>query len=116
MTYTIPQIPPSLNKFAGRENTWEYRKIKQEWKDIVAAYCRPKPINPIAKCVVTITYYFPDRRRHDPDNYAGKQLLDGLVTNGIIADDSFNCIDLILRGDYDKRNPRTEIQITQGDI
>lgn len=113
MTYTIHQIPPSLNKFAGRENTWEYRGLKQEWKDIVSLCCRPRPSVPIEKAKVTITYYFPDRRRHDPDNYAGKMILDGLTNAGIIKDDSFDCIELVLRGGYDKKNPRTEIEIQE---
>ena len=38
---------------------------------------------------VCITCFFPDNRRHDPDNYAGKLLLDGLKKAGIIKDDDF---------------------------
>ena len=40
--YTIPDIPPSLNKFAGRENVWAYRADKKQWQALCAAYCRPK--------------------------------------------------------------------------
>ena len=47
--YVIPAIPPSLNQFAGRENTWEYRRIKAEWIQLVDAYCRPRPEKPIEK-------------------------------------------------------------------
>ena len=50
--------------------------------------------------------------RRDPDNYSGKFILDGLVKAGIIADDSFSNIDLRLCGKVDKKNPRTEIEIT----
>ena len=39
-------------------------------------------------------------------------ILDGLTESGIIKDDSFFCINLELRGSYDKQNPRTEIHIT----
>lgn len=63
--------------------------------------------------MVTITYYFPTRRRHDPDNYNGKMLMDGLVHRGVIADDSFDHVELRLRGDYDPKNPRTEIDIEE---
>lgn len=56
--YTIPDIPPSLNKFAGRENVWAYRAGKKQWQALCAAYCRPKPSEPIKKCVVRITYFF----------------------------------------------------------
>ena len=65
------------------------------------------------KAVVTLTYYFPDKRRRDSDNYAGKLILDGLVRAGIIEDDSFDNVQLVLRGGYDKENPRTEIEVEE---
>ena len=111
--YIIPEIPPSLNRFAGRRNEWEYRKLKQAWKRLIRSSCTPKPKVPIPKAVVTLTYYFGSRRRHDPDNYAGKMILDGLTGAGIIADDSFENIDLQIRGRYDKSNPRTEITVEE---
>jgi hypothetical protein len=70
---TIPEIPPSLNKYAGRANAWDYRAEKQRWLQLFVAYC-PK-CKPMGKAVVTITYYFPTRHRHDPDNYNGKMLM-----------------------------------------
>jgi crossover junction endodeoxyribonuclease RusA len=104
-------IPPSLNKFAGRKNEWEYRNLKQEWKQIVALYCRPRPDKPLENVIVRLTYTFPDRRRRDPDNYSGKMVLDGLTECGIIKDDSFDCIQLELRGKYEKGVKQTQIEI-----
>ena len=76
----VPGIPPSLNEFAGRENTWEYRAEKDKWTNIVmllARRCRlPEPFE---KADVVLEYFFPDNRRRDPDNYCGKMLLDGLT-------------------------------------
>lgn len=109
--YTIPDIPPSLNKYAGRENVWEYRADKKQWEALCAVYCRPKPETPIKKCVVRITYFFSTMQRHDPDNYSGKFILDGLREAGIIEDDSFSNVELHLCGNYDKENPRTEIEV-----
>lgn len=83
MKITIPEIPPSLNKYAGRLNGWDYRAEKQRWLQLFVAYC-PK-CKPMAKAIVTITYYFPTRHRHDPDNYNGKMLMDGLVHRGYAA-------------------------------
>ena len=111
--YTIPDIPPSINKYAGRENVWEYRADKKQWEALCAAYCRPKPSEPIKKCVVRITYFFRTRQRHDPDNYSGKFILDGLREAGIIEDDSFENVELHLCGSYDKENPRTEITVME---
>lgn len=113
MKYIIPQIPPSLNKFAGRKNVWEYRKAKELWKDLVILLCRPRPAKTLEKARVTLTYYFPDRIRRDPDNYNGKLIMDGLTVAGIIRDDSSACVELVLRGGCDRVNPRTEIEIEE---
>lgn len=62
---------------------------------------------------VKITYFFPTRHRRDQDNYSGKFILDGLTEAGVIKDNSFDCIKLVLVGDYDKADPRTEVEITE---
>jgi crossover junction endodeoxyribonuclease RusA len=112
MKYIIPAIPPSLNKFAGRENTWEYRRIKAEWIQLVDAYCRPRPEKPVVKAVVTLEYHFGDMRRRDPDNYI-KLLMDGLVKAKIIKDDCFDCIELRLRqGEIDRDKPHVVVEVT----
>ena len=115
LRYVIPDIPPSNNRFKGRKNCWEYRKLKKEWAQTAAIYCRPKPSAPLSGVTVRITYFFPTRIRHDPDNYNGVFLLDGMVRVGILRDDSFACISLELRGGYDKGNPRTVIEIFERD-
>lgn len=109
--YIIPEIPPSNNKFIGRDARWQYQAEKKRWADLIALFCTPKPQEPISYARITLAYYFGDRRRHDPDNYAGKMILDGLVKAGIILDDSFDCIQLELNGYYDKNHPRVEISI-----
>lgn len=112
MKITIPEIPPSDNKFKGRQNVWEYREQKKRWKEMVFWLCK-KHKESFEKAEVKITYFFPTRRRRDPDNYSGKFILDGLTEAGIIKDDSFSCIRLVLVGDYDKANPRTEVEIQE---
>ena len=111
MRFVIPEIPPSQNRYAGRQNVWEYRNEKQRWKQMVSLLCRPKPKQPIRRATVKLTYFFPDNRRRDPDNYAGKMILDGLTAAGVITDDSFRCIELILKGECDRSNPRTEVEV-----
>lgn len=111
MRYIIPRIPPSNNRYIGRSNRWEYQNDKKFWAKLVYTFCTPKPKEPLEKCIVRITYYFPDRRRRDPDNYSGKMILDGLVLAGILKDDCFGKIDLVLLGLVDRRRPRTEIEI-----
>lgn len=112
LKYTIPEIPPSNNKFIGRENRWEYQAEKKRWAQMIGLLCRPRPPEPLKRAVVTITYHFKDKRRRDPDNYSGKMILDGLTGAGIILDDSFSCIDLQLRAVYDKGG-YTEIMVKE---
>ncbi|MCM1227546.1 MAG: RusA family crossover junction endodeoxyribonuclease [Clostridium sp.] len=111
-TYTLPEIPPSNNRFIGRRNNWEYQSEKKRWARMISLLCVPKPKKPFEKAKVRLTYRFKNRIRRDPDNYSGKFILDGLVHAGIITDDSFGNIELILCGGYDKDNPRTEIEVT----
>lgn len=112
MTITLKGNPPSLNRFAGRENSWEYRNAKKLWTEAVCWACKPyRPPKPPDRAEVTITYYFPTQARHDADNYCGKFLLDGLTKAGIIADDDMKHITLTVRGKYDKVDPRTEIEV-----
>ncbi|MBQ5852213.1 MAG: RusA family crossover junction endodeoxyribonuclease [Lachnospiraceae bacterium] len=112
--YEISGVPSSLNKFAGRMNSWEYRNEKKEWERRVYMACMPRPKEPVKKAIVKISYYFPTGHRHDPDNYAGKMILDGLVKAGILEDDSFNNIELTIRkGGVDKRRPRTIVRIKE---
>ena len=114
MTIELPGVPPSLNATAGRNNVWEYRKTKAEWTRRVWAACmacKDRPKRPWDNSVVEITYYFPTQARHDADNYAGKFLLDGLTKAGVIVDDDLRHISTVIRGAYDKQNPRTEITI-----
>lgn len=115
LKYVIDALPPSNNKFKGRQNHWEYRNLKKEWEQLIRLVCKPVPKQPLEKVNVTITYFFPDKRRRDPDNFNGVFLLDGLVKAGILKDDNFDCITLHLRGGYDKQNPRTEIEIVKGE-
>jgi len=113
----IPEIPPSNNKFMGRGSknyqAFTYQEEKQKWAWLVQAAIKKKLVKPIEKAVVNITYYFPDKRRRDPDNYSGKFILDGLTKAGIIKDDSFDNIELVLAGRVDRENPRTEIIVKE---
>lgn len=112
----ISDIPPSNNKYMGRSAKgfhFAYQDEKQKWEWLVRAAVKKKPKKPLKKARVRITYFFPDRRRRDPDNYSGKFLLDGLTKSGLIEDDSFKNIRLELRGEHDKQNPRTEIELEE---
>lgn len=114
MKIIVQAIPPSNNQFMGNSHNFNaYRKIKEDWHWLIKAAIKIRPPTPYQKAVIEITYYFPDRRRRDPDNYSGKMILDPLVREGIIKDDSFANIRLELSAEVDKTNPRTEIEIME---
>ena len=114
MKIVIKDIPPSNNKYMGNSHNFnEYRREKEKWHWLIKSAIgkAEKPKKPIEKAIVNITYYFKDKRRRDPDNYSGKMLLDPLVREGILVDDSFNNVTLVLAAGQDKYEPRTEIEI-----
>lgn len=113
MTYEIPAIPPSNNRFIGRTNYREYQRIKKQWAELIALLCRPRPKEPLSGVTVKISYYFPDNRRRDPDNYSGKMILDGLKNAGIIRDDSFKEISLLLDASFGSKDAKTVIEIEE---
>ena len=111
MIIKIPDIPPSLNKYNGRENSWAYRNEKRQWKESVCWLAKGK--KRFEKARVTLTYHFADRRRRDPDNYCGKFILDGLTAAGVIPDDDFEHIELVIRKGETAKQPWTEVEITE---
>lgn len=112
MKFVIDEVPPTENQFRGRQNVWAYRSEKQRWTCMVFWACKVAPHETIPKkAKVTITYFFKGYQRRDADNYSGKFILDGLVKAGIIKDDSFLHIDLILRASFGNKNARTEIEV-----
>lgn len=112
MKIIINVVPPTINKYIGRTNIWEYQIDKKRIHNAIVMQTignNPK----IEKCKMKITYYFKDKRLHDPSNY-DKMLLDGLVKANIIKDDNYNVIqEFTTIGKYDKLNPRTEIEIEE---
>ena len=113
MKIVIPLIPNSLNTYIGRNNVWEYREEKQKWIGLGKIFIKEPPTKPFDKAHVKIEYFFHTRQGRDPDNYAGKVIMDMLTKSGVIANDTFKCVTLSLHGNYDKNNPRTEITVTE---
>lgn len=112
MKIVINFTPPTINKYIGRNNRWEYFKDKKKVHESIKK--QTLGINPkFTSCKMKITYYFKDKRKHDPSNY-DKMVLDGLVEANIIEDDNYGVIkEFITIGKYDKDNSRTEIEIEE---
>jgi hypothetical protein len=67
------------------------------------------------KARVTVTFFYPTRRRVDEDGCAGmaKPLLDELVTWGVLADDDSEHVALTVRVVTGARKTETRIQIEE---
>ena len=112
MKIIINTITPTINKYIGRTNIWEYQADKKKIHNVIRL--STIGLNPkYEKVKMRITYYFKDKRRHDPSNY-DKMLLDGLVEANIIKDDNYDVIqEFTTIGKYDKENPRVEIELEE---
>lgn len=108
----VDGTPPSNNEYIGNSRSFNvYRGEKEAWHWKIKAAIQEKPDEPIRKAIVHIRYFFKDKRRRDPDNFSGKMLLDPLVMEGLLLDDSFENVQLVLSAECDKKNPRTEITV-----
>lgn len=96
-TIELSNTPPSQRIY--KDWHWTYRrrvKRRWEWKIESFGYIWSSLYLGMFAHKVTITFYFPDLRRRDKDNYVYfKGLLDGLVKAGIVRDDSEKEIDVI---------------------
>ena len=88
--------------------------LKQRWKDFIKWFVASRGYTSLAikKCEIYQTVYYPNNRRHDPDNSVPKFILDGLVESGMLEDDdSKHITKLVLECMVDTECPRTEIVI-----
>lgn len=101
-------------------NVWMIMKrammnaLKQKWKDFIVWFVRDQGYSNlrIQDCELIYTAYYPNHRRHDPDNSVPKFINDGLVESGfLVDDDSTHIRSLTLKCDVDTERPRTEIEV-----
>ncbi|MEC0231168.1 RusA family crossover junction endodeoxyribonuclease [Paenibacillus alba] len=90
-TIRVNEFPPTLNEL-NNMHFMKRAKLKEVWESIVGRACLEHMVSPVAKVSITLEFFFPDKRRRDPDNhaFAAKFLLDGLVKAGVLTDDSFD--------------------------
>lgn len=112
--FTLYDLPPSINEWQNLHPMKKAKLKKQVEHDVYYASYNQRPPEPYKKARVTITIFFPVKRRRDERNYDCKWLIDGLVTAKIIQDDNVSVIgrpEVILEFDADK--PRVEIGIVE---
>ena len=88
----VPDIAPTTNKlYAGTH--WAVRKaLADKWHKYIEVYCKEHDIKPVKEFPVVILSQTRMKHYHKRDasncSYAHKLAEDGLVTAGIIPDDS----------------------------
>lgn len=104
---------PSINQWVILPRI-QMNALKQRWKDFGCWWIRKEGYENmrLEDFEMTFTVYMPTRRRADPDNTVPKFILDAFVESGfIVDDDGLHLKSLTLKTGYDKKNPRTEIEI-----
>jgi len=113
---TIPLTPGSLNKFM-RSHWAKRERIQDEWDmETVVALARlgegARLLKLFERAKIRIRYFFRTKRQRDKDNYTPKVIMDCLKGR-VIVDDSNDRIDLDWKLLFDRRRPRTEIEIEE---
>ncbi|HBT75055.1 TPA: hypothetical protein DEB29_03585 [Candidatus Wolfebacteria bacterium] len=119
MHFTIPGELTDLNAYIKALNScrWSGNSIKHSETDRVAFAAKVARIGKVEKYPVRIIYcwYCKDNRK-DTDNvaFAKKFINDGLVTAGVLQNDSRKFVAGFVDQFYiDKSNPRVEVYIEQ---
>jgi len=105
---TLKAVPiPSL-----QHEKWEKDNMKVFQEFANQAILKHNVSLPIARCKVSVYFYFPDSRDRDLSNKF-ETLADIMVRSGIILDDKFKVMKpVFLDGWVQRDKPRTEIFIT----
>lgn len=115
ITGRVPSKKNSKRKIQRGHKTFMVpSKEHEEWHEDASwqLYTQKKQVG-IERCSISIMFYMPDRRRADLTNKA-ESVMDLLVDNGILKDDSWQVVrPMTLDAEYDKENPRVEVCITQ---
>lgn len=110
--FTIPGNPRSkgrARKGQGKVFTPKETVVYERNVGLVGLVNRPRGWPMDAEYSVSVVAYYGDRIRRDIDNIA-KSILDGL--NGVSWDDDWRIVELFIRRDYDKAQPRVEVIVT----
>jgi crossover junction endodeoxyribonuclease RusA len=109
----IPALPPSLNVWSRKHWRIRHAQVKALTTNLLGLRLE-NGLPKVERPRVQLVYYFRDNRKRDPDNYAGKFILDGLRHAGIIADDNAGVLRLPQpEFQVDKQRPRTEVFVSE---
>lgn len=92
MRIVLPDLPPAAANPNANSHYFARSKVRRMQQEEMLAYVleQGRPDNPIDQAHITITWRAKDKRNRDVDNLlsAMKGSIDGLVTAGVLVDDS----------------------------
>ena len=88
--------------------------MRNYWKGCVAAAIRklPEPVT-FEKALCAIIMYTPRKIEWDVDNRAFQMIINALRASQVIKSDGWDTLALLLKGEVDKKRPRTEIIVKE---
>lgn len=116
----IVGVRKKKNVFLSMNNAFKWRDVqrnsyKQAYTDLIKPQIEQLPK---LKRIISITYEVHRGDRHSFDvmntvSIIDKFFEDALVVNGIITDDNFKVVPMVIGmiGEYDKSNPRVSVTI-----
>lgn len=116
----IVGVRKKKNVFLSMNNAFKWRDVqrnvyKQAYTDLIKPQIEQLPK---LKRIISITYEIHRGDRHSFDvmntvSIIDKFFEDALVVNGIITDDNFKVVPMVIGmiGEYDKSNPRVSVTI-----
>lgn len=116
---TIPGELPNLNEYTKANRTSKYNgaRMKQKAENKITHYIMQQLSGAITLDKAFLKFVWVEKnKKRDPDNvaFAKKFLLDALVTNGILKNDGWSCIEGFEdKFRVDKERPRIEIYIEE---
>ena len=111
MTILVPYKPLSWNVLA-RKNHWTYTRTFKEMAE-ATKYGERKGTMPKPPVDIVVTCLWKGKRRHDIDSIVFKPILDQLVRDGLLPDDSLEYVrSVTYRGETGCDHDGYEIIIT----
>ena len=116
----IVGVRKKKNVFLSMNNAFKWRDVQRNtYKQAYAELIKPQIEQlPKLKRIISITYEIHRGDRHSFDvmntvSIIDKFFEDALVVNGIITDDNFKVVPMVIGmiGEYDKSNPRVNVTI-----
>ena len=113
------RVHPELLYKKNKQGPSNYSQVRDLWFTtirnlLMANRDKLSEMHAFSKALVWFTFFFPDDRVRDVDNYAIKLVNDALVKCRLLKDDDHRILSsVIVTSSIDHRYPRTEIVIAE---